>query len=102
MNQDAYLLNKRILLVDDEQDLLGMVLSILKESGFRQIMTARSVKEALEVAQKSTPELAIIDVMLPDGTGFELMNKLKQYADCPILLLTACGCLLYTSDAADE
>ncbi|EFU82701.1 response regulator receiver domain protein [Mobiluncus holmesii ATCC 35242] len=91
MNQDAYLLNKRILLVDDEQDLLDMVLSILKESGFRQIMTARSVKEALEVAQKATPELAIIDVMLPDGTGFELMNKLKQYADCPILLLTACG-----------
>lgn len=91
MNQDVYLLNKRILLVDDEQELLDMVLSILNEYGFHQITTAKSVQEALEAAQKFSPQLAIIDVMLPDGNGFNLINKLKQYGDYPILLLTACG-----------
>ena len=59
MNED-YLLNKRILLVDDEQELLDMVLSILIEYGFQNVQTAKNVKEAIEDAQKSRPELAIL------------------------------------------
>jgi len=90
MNED-YLLNKRILLVDDEQELLDMVLSILIEYGFQNIKTAKSVKEAMEEAEKSRPELAILDVMLPDGSGFDLMEQLKKGGEYPILFLTACG-----------
>lgn len=90
MNED-YLLNKRILLVDDEQELLDMVLSILTEYGFQNIKTAKSVKEAMEEAEKSRPELAILDVMLPDGSGFDLMEQLKKDSEYPILFLTACG-----------
>lgn len=90
MNED-YLLNKRILLVDDEQELLDMVLSILMEYGFQNVKTAKNVKEAMEQAEKSRPELAILDVMLPDGNGFELMEQLKKGGDYPILFLTACG-----------
>ena len=88
MNSD-YLLNKRILLVDDEQELLDMVVSILKEAGFRQIATAKTVKDALDSANSFQPELAILDVMLPDGDGFSLMEKLK--GGYPVLFLTACG-----------
>lgn len=90
MNED-YLLNKRILLVDDEQELLDMVLSILIEYGFQNVKTAKSVKEAMEEAEKSRPELAILDVMLPDGSGFDLMEQLKKGGEYPILFLTACG-----------
>lgn len=73
-----YLKEKRILLVDDEQGLLDMVCSILKEEGYRQIRTAGTVKEALEEAAAFRPELAILDVMLPDGDGFALFEKLKK------------------------
>lgn len=91
MNQDDYLLNKHLLLVDDEQELLDMVVSILNEYGFRHITTAKCMQDAVEATQKLRPELAILDVMLPDGNGFNLMEQLKQYGDCPILFLTACG-----------
>lgn len=90
MNND-YLLNKRILLVDDEQELLDMVTSILKEEGFGHISTAKTVKEALAAADSFHPELAILDVMLPDGNGFSLMEALRQKGEYPILFLTACG-----------
>lgn len=88
---DEYLLSKRILLVDDEQELLGMVLSILTDYGFQNIMTAKNTKEALMQAEKIRPELAILDVMLPDGNGFDLMKQLKCSSDYPILFLSACG-----------
>ncbi len=86
-----YLKNKRILLVDDEQELLDMVASILREEGFRNIWTAESVKDALSAAAKIKPEFAVLDVMLPDGDGFYLMEQLKQRGEYPILFLTACG-----------
>lgn len=89
--RDEYLLSKRILLVDDEQELLDMVLSILTEYGFYNVMTAKNTKEALTEAEKIRPELAILDVMLPDGNGFDLMEQLKRNGDYPILFLTACG-----------
>lgn len=88
---DAYLLRKRILLVDDEQELLDMVLSILTDYGFCNVTTAKNAKEALAEAEKNRPALAILDVMLPDGNGFELMKQLKRASDNPILFLTACG-----------
>lgn len=88
---NEYLINKRILLVDDEQELLDMVVSILNDYGFDNIQTAKNVKEALAAAEKSRPELAILDVMLPDGNGFALMEQLKCSGDYPILFLTACG-----------
>ena len=86
-----YLKRKRILLVDDEQELLNMVVSILKEEGFSNIATAKTVKEALDLADSFAPELAILDVMLPDGNGFSLMEQLKKKSEYPILFLTARG-----------
>lgn len=86
-----YLKDKRILVVDDEGELLEMVVSILKADGFWNIRTAANVKDALEAAGVFKPELAILDVMLPDGSGFSLMERLKAQADYPILFLTARG-----------
>lgn len=88
---EEYLKNKRILLVDDEQELLDMVEAILREEGFSCIRTAGSVREALLAAEEFSPEMAILDVMLPDGDGFALMEGLKRGADYPILFLTARG-----------
>lgn len=86
-----YLKQKRILLVDDEQELLDMVLSILHEDGFQNVMTAKTVREAAAVSKTCRPEFAILDIMLPDGSGFDLMEQLKSAADYPVLFLTARG-----------
>lgn len=86
-----YIKNKRILLVDDEQELLEMVVSILRDNGFTDIKTAGNVKDAVRISESYHPELAILDVMLPDGDGFSLMKQLKKEADYPILFLTARG-----------
>lgn len=82
---------KRILVVDDELGLLQMVVSILNQDGYMQIKTAGTVREALGVCQEWTPELAILDVMLPDGDGFFLFEQIKSFLDIPILFLTARG-----------
>lgn len=86
-----YLKNKRILLVDDEQELLNMVESILRGDGYLNISIAKNVREALSTAEEISPELAILDVMLPDGNGFDLMKQLKSKGDYPTLFLTARG-----------
>ena len=88
---DNYLLHKLILVVDDEQALLDMICSILQAYGFQNTTTAKSVREALMEAEKCPPELAILDVMLPDGNGFDLMTQLKKKGDYPVLFLTARG-----------
>lgn len=87
----AYLKSKRILLVDDEHALLDLVMSILQNDGYQNITTAKSVSEAITLVKELQPELAILDVMLPDGNGFDLMERLKQTADYPVLFLTARG-----------
>ena len=85
-----HLKNKRLLLVDDEQELLYMVELMLKEDGYSQIQTAGSVKEAV-AAKSFAPELAVLDVMLPDGNGFSLLEQLRRFTDLPVLFLTALG-----------
>ncbi len=90
MNSE-YLKSRRILIVDDEQELLDMVVSILETEGFEKIFTAKTKKEALSLAAAVKPEFVILDVMLPDGSGFELMERLRQDGDYPILFLTARG-----------
>lgn len=87
----GYLKNKRILIVDDEPEILNMVVSILDAEGFTSIETAASIKDALNLAASFQPELAILDVMLPDGDGFFLMEQLRKTGGYPVLFLTACG-----------
>ena len=82
---------KRILVVDDEPGLLQMVVFILNQDWYTQIKTAGTVREALGVCQEWMPELAILDVMLPDGDGFFLFEQMKSFLDIPILFLTARG-----------
>lgn len=89
---EAYLKQKRILLVDDEQALLDLVVSILQADGYQRIRTARTMADALLAAQEFQPELAVLDVMLPDGDGFALTEALKrQGREYPMLFLTARG-----------
>ena len=86
---NSFLHRKKLLLVDDEPDLLKMVSDILKDAGFEAVLTAASVKEAVMVAKQEKPDLMILDVMLPDGDGFSLMEQLRTFTDVPVIFLTA-------------
>ena len=79
----------KILLVDDNRELLSMVTRMLKREGFSQIKAVSCCREAKETLQEELPELIILDVMLPDGNGFSLFQEIRQKADIPILFLSA-------------
>ncbi len=80
---------KKILLVDDAPDLLKMVTAILTDGGFQKIIRAVSVNEGVAAAKAERPDLAILDVMLPDGDGFSLLQQMRVFTDIPIIFLTA-------------
>ena len=86
-----YLKRKKILLVDDEPELLNMVTSILENEGYTNIKTALTAAGAIDACKNFKPELAVLDVMLPDGNGFDLLRELKKISDFPVLFLTARG-----------
>lgn len=85
----SFLQNKKLLLVDDEPELLQMVTSILSDEGFGNIVTAVSAKDGISAFQNEKPDLAILDVMLPDGDGFSLMRQIRACSDVPVIFLTA-------------
>ncbi len=85
----SFLHSKKILLVDDEPELRKLVISILSDDGFANIAEAGSVQTGLSSARQKKPDLAILDVMLPDGDGFSLMKGLRTFTDIPIIFLTA-------------
>ena len=86
-----YLKYKKILIVDDEAELLEMVRSILEQDGFKAMKTAGTVSAALQMCKEWKPDLAILDIMLPDGNGFSFFEQIRTFTEIPILFLTARG-----------
>ena len=87
--EQSFLHTKKILLVDDEPELRKLVIDILSDDGFSNIIDAGTVQTGLVFARQENPDLAILDVMLPDGDGFSLMKKLRAFTNIPVIFLTA-------------
>ena len=85
----SFLHDKKLLLVDDAPDLLRLVTAILTDDGFEDIVAAASIREGVAAAKEEKPDLAILDVMLPDGDGFSLMRQMREFTDMPVIFLTA-------------
>lgn len=83
--------HKKILIVDDEHEIRTMIDGFLRKEGFTRIYQASACAEALEVCRTVNPDIAILDVMLPDGDGFGLLAALRQSSDMPVLFLSARG-----------
>jgi DNA-binding response OmpR family regulator len=79
---------KTILVVDDEKRLVSLIESYLKQEGFR-VVTAYNGREALTVARRESPDLIVLDVMMPEMDGYEFMRKHRAERDTPVILLTA-------------
>lgn len=79
----------KILIVDDNLELLQMISEILTKEGFFNIITASDCQSARTAFSQKHPELIILDVMLPDGDGFSLMREFRLLSNLPILFLSA-------------
>ncbi len=82
---------ERILVVDDEPDLLELIEVNLKGAGF-DVLTASNGNDGLRMARQMTPELIVLDVMLPEMGGLEVCKNLRSdpaTSAIPILMLTA-------------
>lgn len=85
----SFLHNKKLLLVDDEPELLKMVTAILADEGFQYLTAAANMRDGIAAVKTEKPDLAILDVLLPDGDGFSMMEQIRTWTDIPVIFLTA-------------
>ncbi len=79
---------KKILVVDDKKELRALLKEYLEQEGFT-IVQAENGQQALFVARQEKPDLIILDLMMPEMSGFEFMRAYSREADTPIIILTA-------------
>jgi two-component system, OmpR family, response regulator RegX3 len=84
------LTKRRILLVEDEESITTPLVEALSREGF-DASVAPTAAAALELAASERPDLVLLDVMLPDGSGFDVARELRKGSRVPIIMLTARG-----------
>ena len=82
------LLGQRILLVDDERPIVESLRYALEKEGY-EVVEAFDGSEALDLARAKSPDLVLLDIMLPGMSGFEVCRVLRKESAVPILMLTA-------------
>ena len=80
----------RVLVCDDEPQILRALRVVLREAGFEAIPAA-TAEEALDRAAIRPPDAAIVDLVLPDGDGVEVTRRLREWSEMPIIVLSAVG-----------
>ena len=82
------MIRPQILIVDDTPELLDLLTHLLRENGFEPIPAGRG-REAQKAVRRSVPALAVIDILLPDSTGYQLADTLRRIApDLPIIFIS--------------
>jgi len=81
---------RRILAVDDELQILRALKATLRSHGY-EVVTASTVEEALDLAAVNPIDAAIVDLLLPDGDGVELTQRLRTWSAAPVIVLSAVG-----------
>ncbi|MET0810474.1 MAG: response regulator transcription factor [Thermoleophilaceae bacterium] len=80
----------RVLVVDDERQILRALRVLLREAGF-DVATAENAQDALDSVAVKPPDAAILDLILPDGNGIEITSSIREWSDMPIIVLSAVG-----------
>lgn len=80
----------RILVVDDERRMVGFIRLNLEQDGF-EVIEAFNGTEALDRLRDSLPDLILLDVMMPDIDGFEVLRMIREISQVPVIMLTAKG-----------
>ncbi|WP_338630516.1 response regulator transcription factor [Clostridium baratii] len=88
---DTNIKRRKILIVDDEIELLNLLKMVLIKEGFEKIYTAQTGKEAIDLFENIDFDLAILDVMLPDMEGYDICKIIRKKSNIPVLFLSAKG-----------
>lgn len=80
--------NKKILIVEDEKKIAEVIAAYLEREGFRVFATDNG-KGAISMSQELSPDLIVLDLMLPDLSGQEVCTQLRRISDVPIIMVTA-------------
>lgn len=84
---DVY--TKKILIVDDEKEILNLLEAVLKKEGFRHIYTCTTGKGGIHMCRQVQPDLILLDIMLPDLDGYSVCEQIRQFTFVPIFFLSA-------------
>ena len=80
---------EKILIIDDEEDILKLLSMVLKKEGFENIYTAEDGVSGFELFRKVNPDIILLDIMLPDEEGYEVCKKIRRISNVPILFISA-------------
>lgn len=81
--------DKKILIIDDEKEILNLLETVLKKEGFERIYKGTCGVEGLELFKKENPDIILLDIMLPDKEGYDICKEIRQSSMVPILFLSA-------------
>lgn len=88
--QDEEFKNRRILVVDDEERMVRFIRLNLEHDGFHVVEAFRGA-QAIQRLRDAMPEVVLLDVMLPDIDGFEVLKMIREISQVPVIMLTAKG-----------
>jgi DNA-binding response OmpR family regulator len=77
-----------VLVVDDEADIVSLMRDFLESEGYT-VLTASEGSSALEIVQSTALDCVLLDVMMPGMTGFDLLRKVRETSEVPVLFLSA-------------
>jgi len=80
---------RNILLVEDDEKILYANKIILERRGGYTVLLAENLAKARKLASQTPPDIILLDIMLPDGSGLDFLRELRRNSDVPVLLLTA-------------
>ncbi len=80
----------KVLLIDDDETLLGLLVDHMHTAGYHPLTANRGL-EGLRLVAETTPDLVVLDVMMPAMDGWEVCQRLREISSIPIIMLTAKG-----------
>ncbi len=81
-------MSKKVLIVEDEEDMLSVMDMRLKSTGY-DVLTAENRQVALEKFREAQPDLVLLDIMLPDGNGFDICQQMKEeHGNVKVIMFT--------------
>mgnify|MGYP005812373065 CR=1 FL=1 len=90
----------KILVIDDDEGMTEL-LSMLLSPESSQIITANSGKKGIKLAKEQTPDIIILDLMMPEMNGWSVCQQIRKFSDAPILILSAMDAPQMVTDALD-
>ncbi|WP_138825839.1 response regulator transcription factor [Bacillus altitudinis] len=81
----------KVLIIDDEKEILELIHTVLTREGIDQVLTASTARDGLTQFHQEQPDLVILDIMLPDGEGYDICKQIRDVSHVPIIFLSAKG-----------